>query len=239
MPVVMKEAVYQRVTTCWSCHATLSDMKSPSFSLFAELPCLNTVRHLGESPHFAWPMKPRTGNMALLCLVRQSLLAGEQAEKWERKAGMNFSSPLQPPWEPFDVGWLISAHALHWYKALPSHHPNSHCYQTCLIQKPHQESTHNIHNLFFSFSKELQIRIHLWASHICSLPAMLRTISFAHKAANINTVAEAALELKEKQSSQNERKKHETQKNLPGKTLQTTSSATWAPFLRHIRLQTH
>lgn len=39
-------------------------------------------------------------------------------------------------------------------------------------------------------------------------------------------VAEEGLELKEEQSSQNERKKHETQKNLPGKILQTTSSAT-------------
>lgn len=93
MPLVMKKAVYQRVTTCWSCHATLSDMKSPSFSLFAELAWLSMGRHLGQSPHFSWPMQPKTGNMALFCLARQSLLAGEQAERWERKAGMNFPSP--------------------------------------------------------------------------------------------------------------------------------------------------
>lgn len=140
MPLVMKKAVHQRVTACWSCHATLSDVKSLSFSLFAELLWLSTVRHLGQSPHLAWPMQPKDGKHGLILpwdwLVRQSVLAGEQTGRWERKAGMNFPSP-QPPWEPFDVGWLISAHALHWYKALPSHHPNSHCYQTCHTKNPH------------------------------------------------------------------------------------------------------
>lgn len=108
------------------------------------------------------------------------------------------------------------------------------------LSKSHTENPHTVFiTFFFPFTKELQIWVHLWASHVCSLPALLRMISFAHKAGHIDMAAEAGLELKEEQSSQNERKKHETQKNLPGKTLQTTSSATWAPLMRRIRLQTH
>lgn len=48
-------------------------------------------------------------------------------------------------------------------------------------------------------------------SHLL-LPALLRMISFAHKAGHLDRVAEAGLELKEEQSSRNERQKHATQK---------------------------
>lgn len=59
------------------------------------------------------------------------------------------------PFSPATMGALgnISAHTLHWYKALPPHHPNSHCYQTRLIQKPHWEPPRNIHKPFFLFQR--------------------------------------------------------------------------------------
>lgn len=45
-------------------YTALADMKSPSFSLPVEVPWLTTLRHLGDSPGFAWPMQPKTGNVA-------------------------------------------------------------------------------------------------------------------------------------------------------------------------------
>lgn len=91
--------------------------------------------------------------------------------------------------------------------------------------KNHTESPHTTFMTFFPFLflKELQIWTHLWASQTFHLPALLRMISFALKAGHHDMVAEAGVELKEEQSSWNERQKPAEQKICQEKTLETTS----------------
>lgn len=233
--LVIKKAIYQRVTGCWLCHATLSDMK---FSLFL-------LVHLAEHGE-------ASGTEPTLCLA----LAAQDWKHGLILPGKAVSAGWGTGREMGEKGWHGSPYSTATMRALwcrvtyPCPHPTLVQKHSHLIipiptapkralSKSHTKSPHTIFIAFLSFPKQLQIWIHLWASHICSLPALLRMTSFAHKAGHIDRVAEAGLELKEEQSSQNDRKKHETQKNLPGKTLQTTSSATWALLLRHIWLQTH
>lgn len=71
------------------------------------------------------------------------------------------------------------------------------------LSKNHTESPHATLMTFFPFLflKELQMCPHLRASHTLHLPALLRMISFAHKAGHLDMVVEAGVELKEEQSS--------------------------------------
>lgn len=81
---------------CAMLYATLTDMKSPSFSLSAEVPWLITVRHLGQSLGFACPHAAQDWKRGLILPLRGNVVpAGWRIGREVEKKGW-----YQSPWYP-------------------------------------------------------------------------------------------------------------------------------------------